>query len=525
MESLHQNFSLKFYHDIRYATNEFQASMIPRYAPMLVKVITDSYCLLTRQHQVILSYMLTQNWSSRDVLNFFLRDFVLVVLLRYAKSTPFKQHFWHLKMFSAQVHADSKYFGPILEVIRTGTSAVEIPCGFDVFRSTFYSLVFTPADVDILVKPLAGGDALPVNLKMFLLPDAFLREIDYQAFWVRIYPRNSHATQPHKLWRPVVFGTDISDFEIEENPVFERMLREIVENCNRDGDTPLERIRESPVIRNMLGDARMEQFEDFVLRKSLRGLSDRAVAFEEYLVNSMYFKSLQTWWRLVRSYLDIILNSNSAEIILHELERAAPSKLGDFEDLLPYVGLRPELQLGIAMQAFLPFILTKERIAQFNQLQGSWNGLTQAARRTLVLPESYQNLRIQQYLWESIEHLRSLNYVEFGGKLRIFMESLSAIRPLGESDDLALRFAIVYCDCARLVCDFLLVNALLVRNPRVKIWDDNDDRLVLWFWFEAAILRLMTMYEQAKSHGPIMPLYLRIQDDLIALRAGSQPGK
>jgi hypothetical protein len=496
-EAVFRSFGLKFCHDVRYDLKEFQNSLIGRYGGLFVRVISSSYFLLPRPHQVLLEYLLNNKWSPRDVLNFFLRDFVMPMLLRYVRATPFKHHFRQIHFFSRYVHADTDFIQPLSEIFRHSNSAFEVPFGFNVFDMNYIQLLLTPADVHVVMTALAEIDAVPPNIRPFQDPRIYLQEIDYQSFFVRVYSKKPPPTSP-TAFRPLVFQQKINDFKHTENPDFERLWLELVNACAVAGDSPFDRYRRA-----------YTPFAEYVLCRSLDELDARATIFEHYLVHLMYLRTLIDWSGFVKYYYDLIMIPSSAARVTRELKSHHFTKLSAFDSCIATLVTKfPLIEYPLIVETFLPLILTKERVQRLARVEALWTACMMDARSAVVLPEALQKVKLQQRLWEAIEHLKCVGFVRFGSKLQVVLEALMQLEKLAEIDDVVLMFAAVYCDCTKLPGYFLMLNALVVRGGVERVFWANEKELVLWYKFESAILKLV------RADQRLMSQYLACQTDL-----------
>jgi hypothetical protein len=387
-------------------------------------------------------------------------------------------------------------------MLENSGSIFELPFGFSAFDIPFIQLVLTPADVHLLVSIVQAVDAIPVNVKPFQEQKAYFREIDYQSFWIRVYVKRRSPLDPSSSLRKVVFGDVINDFEHLENPDFERIWRELVNLCQ--GERPVDKLLDSPIFKKVMGD-RYDSFLDFVIQRSLDDLNERAVTFEHFLVHSMHLRTLVQWAATVRAHMDKKLVPYAASEILKELNTVNISKISQIDAFVAKITIRPLVQFSTIIQKFLPLILTKQRKLQLVQLEAMWAAVMLEAQSDVRLPELHKNVRMR--LWNAIEQLKCINVVEFSSVMGVLLEALAMIQELEKVNDKVLPYAIVYSDCRQIPSHFLMITCLIVRQKFLRLLDDREDELFLWFKLEAAVLKL------AARDEALMSLYLRIQDD------------
>jgi hypothetical protein len=492
-ESMFHSFGIKFCHDVRYDVEELQMSIVARYGPLFVAAIKECYCLLPRPHQFLLRYLLNQGWPAADVVNFFLRDFVMQMFLRYMKATPFKQHFKQLRFFSSYLHAKADFCQPLFELLNHSKSSFEVPFGFTVFGINHLQLVMTPIDVDIIVQSLNAIQAIPSNTRPFLDPRTYLQELDYQSFWVRVYSKKP-TVEGEIGWRNVVFFEKFNTFVHRQDVNLERQWRELKNLC---GARPLDHI--SP----QFGD-----FYDYMLRRAIDDLMAAAEYFEKYLVHSMYLRTLEDWNSSVQTYWEIILGPYAASKIWQELKVLNTTNKASADACLAYVKEFPRVEFPIIIEAMMPTILTKEVQDDMAKIERLWATTMMETRSGLVLPDSFQNVRIHQKLWAAIQHLKCINTVSAGSRLQVAIEAATQLAPLARVNDIVFRFAVVYCDCASLPCHFLQISALIVRQDKVKLFDENDQGLILWYRLEASLMKVMA------TNDDLMSKYVKAESEL-----------
>jgi hypothetical protein len=367
----------------------------------------------------------------------------------------------------------------------------------------YIQLLLTPADVDVLVTALKEIDAVPLNVRPFLDPRVYLQEIDYQSFWVRVYSKKPPLSS-FVGYRNVVFREQINNFEHVEDPDFERLWRELSNLSASRGEPPVLLVRRSNP---------QPRFTDYVIRRSLDDLSERASVFEQHLVHSMYLRTLIDWSGYVKYYYELIAIPTAAARIIRELKTLNLTKLSAFNPCIAALVTNfPLIEYPLIVHAFLPLVLTKERAQQLARIEALWTVRMMESRSELALPEALQRVKVHQRLWEAIEHLKCIAFVGFGSCLQVVLEALTQLEELAEIDDVVLRFAAVYCDCSRLLRHFLVLNALVVRGGADRLFGGRERELVLWYKFEAAILKLVT------ADSRLLARYLACQSDFMAVK-------
>jgi hypothetical protein len=346
-------------------------------------------------------------------------------------------------------------------------------------------------------------ERIPVNVNPFLEQKAYLREIDYQSFWIRVYVKRRSPLDTSNSLRKVVFMDVINDFPHVENPDFERIWRELVNICQ--GESPVDRLLSSPIFQKVMGD-RYNSFLDFVIQRSLDDLNERAITFEHFLVHNLHLRTLVKWAARVRTHMDMKLVPYAASEILKELNTVTISKLSQFESFVSAITICPVVQFSTIVQKFLPLILTKQRKRQLQKLEAMWAAAMLEAQADVRLPELCRNVHMR--LWNAIEQLKCVNVVEFSSVMGVLLEALAQIQELEKVNDRVLSYAIVYSDCKQIPSHFLTITCLIVRQRVFRLFDDRDDDMFLWFRLEAAILKLANRDEE------LLSLYLRLQDDL-----------
>jgi hypothetical protein len=320
-----------------------------------------------------------------------------------------------------------------------------------------------------------------------------------------VYSKKPQLSPISVGYRNVVFREKLNDFEHREDPKFERLWRELFNLCAANGESPIALLRR----RSSTDPA----FSDYVLRRSLDDLDERASTFERYLVHSMYLRTLTDWSSCVKSAYERIAIPSAAARVVRELKSLKMTKLSGFDSCISaLVGNFPLIEYPLVVQAFLPLILTKEREQQLACIEALWTTRMMESRSELALPEALQRVKVHQRLWEAIEHLKCIAFVDFGSCLQVVLEALGQLEQLAEIDDVVLRFAAVYCDCTKLLRHFLVLNALVVRGGVGALFGGHERELVLWYKFEAAILKLVADDQR------LMARYLACQSNFGAVK-------
>jgi hypothetical protein len=500
-ESMVAGFGMAFCHDLRYDIKAFHPTIVARYGPMFVQAIEEAFCLLSRSHQFLLHFCMSTGYTAKEILNFFLRDFVLPQFLLYIRATPFQNHWRQLRQFARFVNADAGFCQPLFGLFQNSKSILEIPCGFSVFDIQYVQLLSTPADVHTVLNALQLIGAVPINVKPFLEGKSYFQNVDYGSFWLRVFPRKPAVPVGSLIWRKVVFNEALNSFEHTVPPDYERVWRKLLTFCNSTGEDPIVRLKRIS----------SEDSLNYALEKALDDLEARAVTFEHYLVHSMYLRELVNWNAVVNEHLEKSFEPYAAAEILRELEDANPTKLSSFPTFVRLVSIAPELQFSIIVQRFLPVLLTKQHWEILKQMRSLWTADLVEARSSLALPEALKNVKIQRRLWQAIEHLKCINHVEFAQALRVMFQALLQIQALEKIEPKAMQFAIIYSDCQELPGYFLVINCLIVRQTFLKLFQKYENELFVWHSLEAALLRLIS------TNDKLMTLYLELQEQLMSI--------
>jgi hypothetical protein len=209
-------------HDVRYDMTAHQVTIVPCYGALFVECVERYYCLLTQYHHFLLSYCVNQGWAKCEVLNFFLKDFVLHQFPCFAEETLFVRHYHHLKHFTSFVSAEAPFCRPLQRLLSNSDSIMEIPSGFIVFGCRHIQLCATPADVHVVVHLLQIVQSVPDNFRQFLEPKEYLSPINYSSFWCCVFPRHLSVVEGSDIWRKVVFNERLNDFVHGGNADFEQ---------------------------------------------------------------------------------------------------------------------------------------------------------------------------------------------------------------------------------------------------------------------------------------------------------------
>jgi hypothetical protein len=299
----------------------------------------------------------------------------------------------------------------------------------------------------------------------------------------------------------VVFNEQLNDFVHEANPDFERRWLDIASSCKQRGDDPIAQARR-------LG----EPFFSFAVDRALDDLNERAVTFEHYLVNSMFLRTLKEWDNVISGHLNKSLIVYGAAEISQELQNEKNLKLSSFRYFVDLIGIVPDVQFIVVVQHFLPLIVTKERRAEFHEIEGMWSALLDDCRTSMVMPETLRNVKLQKKLWDAIETINCLNQVEFWSTLRLILEALSQLQELERIEPMAMQMAIVYSEFKSLPCMFVLINCLVIRQNFIQLFSEYENEIFLWHKLEAAILKVMA------GDDALMSAYLHLENHFMSLQ-------
>ena len=115
---------------------------------------------------------------------------------------------------------------------------------------------------------------------------------------------------------------------------------------------------------------------------------------------------------------------------------------------------------------------------------------------------------MSQKLWEAVEHLKCVTFVDFAYAVHIILEVMEEICAFSFQDqDLLAQFVIVFSDCSNLISLFLLTNCLIVKQKGYIYL--KGERMVLWSTFERSFLKLISTDEE------LLSAFLNLQDSLL----------
>lgn len=512
IESVYDAFAKRFCHDVRYDTKELQKSIVTRYGDLFVKAITESFCLLPKAHQFILKYMMNQGWEKKEVMNFFLRDFVLTQLLRYLRSTPFKNHFHQLRFFTGYVYAEADFCQPLYAVIEQARSIYEIPYTYAVFDCQYVQLLMCSFDVDMILRALQVTNSIPQNVRPFLEEKVYMKNIDFESFVVRIYSRKPPQCDPSDSWRKVVFHDKINDFEHTVNPDYERVWLEIVSSCEQNNDNPLKML-DNLKRSSFTAKHRFANFENYALERALDDMNERMEIFERFLVYRLNLNAMNQWKNLTRTYLDLIIIPFMMSNFAKELAQLNLSKLPSMGTACQLMSKWRKHEFPLVVQSFLPQIVDKRLEQELAEIDQLWTLTAMEARSGITLPPVFKSGKMNQRVWQTIEHFKCINFVEFRFVMRIMVEAVNQIKTIVEDDDeMPIRFIVAYSDVANLPSSFLLNDCLIAKQTKILVYDDHDEDLILWSRLEAQVLTLMA------GNDILMEKFLECQKRLLAFR-------
>lgn len=544
---LYDRFGLKFCLDVRLEKSSIQRSVLTEYINPFIEAIIQTFPLIPQQHQFLLRFMLTSGWSALSVLQFFLNHFVFPQLLRYVKSMPFKNQFKQLKHFAAGL--ELKTLRPIIDHFEN-VSHFEVPSCVEILSFHYMKLLITTLDVDIIIRSLMGINELPTWISTFVSGNYF-QSIDYIPFYLKVYNRKPLPIRSSINWRHVVFPVYPNhEFDDSENPDFSRFWRELSIKCQELKILPLDLLNYSANENSKLNflsikerrfalqfqqflGPRLNDFKQFVLERSLEVLHNKASQFELYLMLNMAHHDLLNYQTEVNNLYRVEILPYCEETITSILKKYIPQKLAlairqnhSLIDKILEEGGRVfkskvcmQLNYMMIIQYILPYIISDQMNIQLKRIENQWQEMTQNIRITIQLPSVFKDksnatrtLLLNQRLWQAIEHLKTIQRVKFAYVLRIMFEGLQMLSGLMQSDegeDLIYQHAIAFSDCPLLISRFLIINSLVVKQPRFhKIAHENID-LFIWSKLESAILKLMN------NNSELLTNFLSFQDQII----------
>ena len=597
--SVYSHFGLKFCHDVRLDRPQVQKSVIYEYTLPFIQTIIQTFPLIPQQHQFLLRFMISSGWKPSSVLDFFLESFLFPQLLRYVKSTPFKNQFIQLKAFAS--HLDKKACRALLDIFENA-SLFEIPSGYEIFDLPFMQLFLTPLDVHMVIKALTATNEVPQILNPFI-QFFYFDPIDFIPFTVKVYNRKPKPALTSYNWRPVVFPR-YNDSPIDEStsPDFYRLWRQLSIRCQELGVSPLDMLSDSifsnsnnsnnnsnnsnhninndlndnkysceeekitlrriPIeksvdrllaqieindednkpkcrlnygqyqfakqLQDILGN-RLNEFRDFVIERLLEELHQRSSVFETYLTHLMALNDLESWKMDIKLYYRMLIIPYCEESMRHCLSKFPCTKLAHEPYLINKVleeggtifksKTCVQLNYMLLIQHLLPVIFTEPLKVKLKQIEKMWQQINQEMRMKIKLPDEFHNknnqkraLLLNQKLWDAIEHLRSIQRVQFASVLRIFLEGLMMLSELNQSDedeDSVFQFAVVFSDSPILISSFLMINSFVIKQKRFHSMARSNSDLLIWCRFETTILKLL-------NHNPqLLKEFLSFQDQII----------
>ena len=491
IENVYARFGFKFCHDVRYDTDEQNESIVRRYGNLFQEAVAESFCLLSKSHQFLLRYMINEGWSRKDVMNFFLRDFVLQQLLRYVKNQPFKRHFNQLKYFTAFVHADADFCQPLYQVLANRRSIYEIPFAYEVFECQYVKLLMTPFDVDMTIKILMCNGALPDNVRPFLEPRAYL-DVNYESFMFRVYSRKPPVCDPTDTWRPIVFSERIDSGEKVSDQGNERAWRLLLRKCEEDGCIdPIEHLKTS-TITDVISPDKVQAFTNYAIHRYLDLLSNRALTFERFIVYKMYSRTLEQWNNLIRAHFDMINVPWALENTSSALHLINTKKLSTLHEALQIIKTYPRFELPYVTQHYLPVIVDKSLKQELDVINAAWTVLIMDARQSLSLPVEWKNSRMNRLVWDAIEHFKSMNFVEFRDMLQVMLESVELVEMVFDGHEQVIQFIIAFSDVQDFLSKFLLLDSLIMKQNSVVVFGNTDVNMARWSRLESSVLKLVS---------------------------------
>ena len=241
----------------------------------------------------------------------------------------------------------------------------------------------------------------------------------------------------------------------------------------------------------MIGKEKIGPFTKYAIQRYLNLLNNRAVLFERFIVHKMYSQTLQQWNELVRSYRDMIRVPLVLEATSTALHLINSKRLTTLPDALQIIKLYPMFELAYVIQHYLPLIVDKAMTQELEEIDTAWTLMVMDVRQKLALPPSCKHGRMNQLVWQAIEHFKCVNFVEFRDTLQVMLESVEFVEVIPDEHDLVIQFVIAFSDVANLPSKFLLLDSLIMKQNKVPAFKTTDHNIYRWSCLESGVLKLI----------------------------------
>lgn len=329
---------------------------------------------------------------------------------------------------------------------------------------------------------------------------------------------------------------------------FERIYLKIFTLCYQENVKPVAFLLgeiQSPLlyqyylqVKNLLGQDSFNLFYIYTLQKETRELVSSARSFERYLVHSISLSTLTQWKSIVESnYITMILpivHSKMQKLLMkkfkvrssHDAIQKMILEAIDPIEQPPVIVMQTLFLMAIdSIVKTIPSSLIK-KLAAFD---AAWEKYILVIREYIsdtipaVFKNQYENrnstIQLNQKLWVSIEHLKSINHAKFEWCFNIILETLyklDEMLKITNNDNSLLQFAIVFCDNVSFITKFAIINILVVKQKIFDILQNETKDLFLWSRLESEILKLMSFKTQnLPSNQQLMKDFMALQDELM----------
>ena len=524
-EAIFNQFAIKFCNDIRLNAKSISQKIIEEYIPLAIQSIKQAFKLLPQQHQFLLKFMKTQGWKDSNIFHFFLHKFTFPQLLRFLKSTPFKNHFPQLVALAKSFTLNRIDILNSLNSIFDDYSIFEIPSAFSVFQIPYTQILISSADVNALVMALLSVNELPKSINPFVTHH-YLTKIDHRPFWIKIYSKKPKPADQSYNWRKVVFEEkklNKTEFSPNQSEHFSRMWNQLISECTALGvvhpvlflteepKTPIQKTKQ-----NIINQSTREEHQNFVtycLDRSLEKLEERAATFETYLVYRLAFKTLSLWLNTINDSLTMIVIPFAETTIEEILSHIMPRQIIGYPKIIDQIleeaatkidmPITRQLHLLKIVEFILPALLNNSKIQKkVKSIESRWQEHVESMRINIKLPPEFSNrskniqkaVALNEKLLSITAHLGSIRTMSISNAFLIFHETLNLIKSfefIEENTESILQYCIAYCDCSSIITKFIITNSLVVKQDRFALMSDPDNDQVLWYKLESSIIRLL----------------------------------
>ena len=476
------------------------------YASDMVELFISNLHLLP-QLFIILFKIGSNKWGEKVISNFLFSHFLKDISFKFLVNYGYSSYEYFLENVFLHVSEEIK-INFAKKLVQT-KSFNEVPELFWNFGHEFIKFYICIQDVIALTELIKLKLKLPISLQIA----SYENTPKSCMFWIEIFPKR--AIPPTSIiHKQLIFQND--QYPVLKNQTFERCYGQIskkLEECRKiDFNDPLfmHQIFSNFTFKD---ESTKKEFENYIILKQLNELNQKAMAFEDFLKYKLNLFLASEWLTISYEHQRLMI----MPIAIMAVQMARRREYTTIDIAFQHASNLFGYSIIIQQDQFLSLInlyrsdLTRSFQKEFKLLKQEWSKfITERSTNMDQIDIGLNTQSESAIFWESVEELRSINFVDIPASFNCLMKSMKYLAYLVDSgkcqNDISEKL-LVLAQNKKLLNFYVLINAFAMQNDTFHSLCSVEQEKY-WITIESFILKMITSYQNI----PLRDLLFSVQE-------------